>query len=42
MPNVDLVVEMSNMMDASRAYEANLAAMDTTKNMAMKALEIGQ
>ncbi|MBI4774898.1 MAG: flagellar basal body rod protein FlgC [Deltaproteobacteria bacterium] len=42
MPNVELVTEMANMMDASRAYEANLAAIDTAKNMAMKALEIGR
>jgi len=42
LPNVELVTEMANMMDASRAYEANLTAIQTAKNMAMKALEIGR
>ena len=32
-PNVDLAVEMVNMMEASRAYEANLSTMETTKTM---------
>lgn len=41
-PNVDLVVEMVNMMMARRAYEANLSAIKTTKQMALKALEIGK
>lgn len=42
MPNVDIVTEMANMISASRAYEANITAMNTTKNMALKALEIGR
>ena len=33
--------EMANMISASRAYEANINVMNTTKGMAMKALEIG-
>src|SRR3954471_24574989 len=32
-PNVDLAIEQVNMMEASRAYEANITMMDTTKAM---------
>ncbi len=41
-PNVNIVVEMTNMLSATRSYEANLAAMDASKTMALKALEIGR
>ncbi len=40
-PNVDITMEMVDMIDASRAYEANVNALETGKNMAMRALEIG-
>ncbi len=42
MPNVDVVTEMVNMISATRAYEANVTAINTTKSMAAKALEIGK
>lgn len=42
MPNVNVVTEMVDMIGASRAYEANLAAMNAAKSMALKALEIGR
>jgi len=42
MPNVDVVTEMVNMISASRAYEANVTAINATKSMASKALEIGK
>ncbi len=42
MPNVDIATEMVDMIDASRAYEANVTALNTFKSMAMKALEIGR
>ncbi|NLM09516.1 MAG: flagellar basal body rod protein FlgC [Clostridiaceae bacterium] len=42
MPNVDVVTEMVNLISASRAYEANITSIDTTKSMALKALEIGR
>ncbi|HYE08943.1 MAG TPA: flagellar basal body rod protein FlgC [Patescibacteria group bacterium] len=42
MPNVDIMTEMVNMITASRAYEANVTALNTTKSIAMKALEIGR
>ncbi len=41
-PNVNLVVEMTNMLSATRSYEANLATIDAAKRMAQKALEIGR
>lgn len=40
MPNVDIITEMTNMIMASRAFEANAAALEAAKNMAMKALEM--
>ena len=42
MPNVNVVEEMVDMVSASRAYEANVTAISATKNMALKALEIGR
>ncbi|WP_299026635.1 flagellar basal body rod protein FlgC [uncultured Thermanaerothrix sp.] len=41
-PNVNPVVEMTNMLSASRSYEANLAVIDTAKQMALRALDIGK
>lgn len=41
-PNVNVVTEMTDLIDATRAYEANVTAFNATKNMAMKALEIGR
>lgn len=41
-PNVDEVTELVDMMAATRAYEANVTALNATKNMALKALEIGR
>ena len=42
MPNVDIVTEMVNMISATRAYEANITALNASKSMASKALEIGR
>lgn len=42
MPNVDIMTEMANMISATRAYEANITALNGTKSMALKALEIGK
>ncbi len=41
-PNVELVTEMVDLIGAQRAYEANATAMDATKAMAQRALQIGQ
>lgn len=40
MPNVNVVKEMVNMMSASRSYESNITAMNITKSMIAKTLEI--
>lgn len=41
-PNVNTVTEMTNLIDASRSYEANVTAFNGTKSMTMTALEIGK
>lgn len=41
-PNVNIITEMTNMIDASRAYEANLTAFETSKAIALKGLELGK
>ena len=41
-PNVNTVTEMTNLIDATRAYEANATAFDATKNMALTGLNIGK
>jgi flagellar basal-body rod protein FlgC len=42
LPNIQVMTEMVNMIAATRAYEANATALNETKQMAMKALEIGR
>jgi flagellar basal-body rod protein FlgC len=42
MPNVNVVTEMVDMMAATRAYEANVAALNATKRVLEAALEIGR
>jgi flagellar basal-body rod protein FlgC len=42
MPNINATEEMVNLMLATRSYEANVAAFNATKSMAVKALEIGK
>lgn len=41
-PNINLMEEMTNMIQATRSYEANVSAMQATKDMALSALEIGR
>ncbi|RYZ77274.1 MAG: flagellar basal body rod protein FlgC [Proteobacteria bacterium] len=41
-PNINLMEEMANMIQATRAYEANVSAMQATKDMAMTSLELGR
>lgn len=40
MPNVNIIVEMVDMISASRAYEANATAFNAAKNISKDALEI--
>ncbi|ACX66420.1 flagellar basal body rod protein FlgC [Paenibacillus lautus] len=42
MPNVDITKEMVDMLAATRSYEANVTAINASKAMIMKALEIGR
>jgi len=41
-PNVNPIEEMVNMMEASRSYEANTTVLNTAKQLALKAIEIGK
>ena len=41
-PNVNIVTEMTNMIDSTRAYEANATAFNASKTIAMKGLDIGR
>jgi flagellar basal-body rod protein FlgC len=41
-PNINLMEEMTNMIQATRSYEANVSALQASKDMAMTALEIGR
>lgn len=41
LPNVNTVQEMTDMIDATRSWEANVTAFNATKNMILKALEMG-
>lgn len=41
-PNINPMEEMVNMMSALRSYEANVTALNATKSMASKALDIGR
>ncbi len=42
MPNIEVMTEMVNMITATRAYEANATALNASKEMATKAIEIGR
>ena len=42
MPNIQVMSEMVNMIAATRAYEANATALNETKTMALKAIDIGR
>lgn len=41
-PNVNIVQEMTDMIDASRAYEANATAFTASKSIALQGLELGK
>jgi flagellar basal-body rod protein FlgC len=41
-PNVNTVTEMTNLIDASRAYEANTTAFNASKSLVQAALQIGK
>lgn len=41
-PNINLMEEMTNMIQATRSYEANVSALQAAKDMALSSLEIGR
>lgn len=41
-PNVNIVTEMTNLIDASRSYEANATAFEASKNMMTTGLSLGK
>lgn len=41
-PNVNIVTEMTNMIDSQRAYEANATAFNASKSIAQTGLDIGR
>ncbi|MFN2348521.1 MAG: flagellar basal body rod protein FlgC [Thioalkalivibrio sp.] len=42
MPNVNVVEEMANMISASRSYQNNVEVMNTTKQLLLRTLQLGQ
>ncbi|MCR4895534.1 MAG: flagellar basal body rod protein FlgC [Lachnospiraceae bacterium] len=40
-PNVNIITEMTNLIDASRAYEANATAFNASKSIAQRGLNMG-
>lgn len=41
-PNVNIVQEMTDLIDASRGYEANVTAFNSVKSMAQAGLQVGK
>lgn len=41
-PNVNVAQEMTDLIDASRSYEANVSAFNASKSMATKGLTVGE
>jgi flagellar basal-body rod protein FlgC len=42
LPDINMMKEMVDMLEAKRSYEANVTAMKTARDMALKGLEIGR
>lgn len=42
LPDIDVVTEMTDMLSASRAYEANVTVLNATKAMTLKTLDLGR
>lgn len=40
-PNVNIITEMTNLIDASRSYEANATAFNASKSIAQQGLQLG-
>lgn len=42
MPNINTIGEMVDMVTTTRSFEANVTAMNATKSMALRAIELGR
>ncbi|CAI2719233.1 flagellar basal body rod protein FlgC [Nitrospina watsonii] len=42
MPNINLMEEMVNMINATRSFEANIQAISSAKTMALRAIDLGR
>ena len=42
LPNVNMVEEMANMISASRSYQSNAEVINTSKQLMLRALSLGQ
>lgn len=42
LPNVNVIEEMANMMSASRAYQTNVEVMNSSKQLLLRTLTLGQ
>jgi len=42
LPNVNAIEEMANMISASRSYQSNVEVMNTSKQLLMRTLSLGQ
>ncbi|MBN2209351.1 MAG: flagellar basal body rod protein FlgC [Candidatus Coatesbacteria bacterium] len=41
-PNINIITEMVNMVEATRSYEANLTMMNASKSLALQAIDLGK
>ena len=41
-PNINPVIEMADLVEATRSYQANVAAFESSKNMANSAISLLQ
>lgn len=42
MPNINLMEEMVNLINATRSFEANIQAVNASKSMALRAIDLGR
>jgi len=42
LPNINLMTEMVNMINATRSFEANVQAIEAAKSMALRAIDLGR
>ncbi len=42
LPNINLMTEMVNLINATRSFEANVQAIEAAKSMALRAIDLGR